>query len=500
MQSYVATLTTDEDFQPVGINSTTYAFWINAIEANDQLRQRMAFALSQILVTSNFGGDLLTDEPALVAYHMDNLTTHAFGNYRDLLGDVTYSPVMAHYLTYLDNKKADPATGRMPDENYAREILQLFTIGLVELNPDGTPVTDGSGHPVELYDNTDITGLARVFTGLTLDYAREVGDDFTPVFTNPLAVNEEFHSEREKSFLGLTIPANTNAEDSIEQALDHIMAHPNVGPFIGRQLIQRFTTSDPDPDYVERVAAAFDAGRFTLPDGTLIGDGRKGDLAATLAAILFDPDNQIDAAFADDRFGKVREPVIRIANWAQAFDVDASRPELVEQLMDTSEPSTLNQHPYRARSVFNFYRPGYVAPGTNTGSLGMTVPELQIINATSTPGYLNILTAFALGREIDIDGLDELLADSTLTSNGAERMFVADYTTELNLANDPTALVDHLDNLLAYGSLQENTKAEIITAVEGVPIEGGENFDGPSTRVGIAVLLTMSTPEYLVQR
>lgn len=482
------------------------AFWQNATEEPDQLRQRMTFALSQIMVISDFSAGLLSNLPQAMGYYRDVLAENALGNFRDLLEDVTYTPAMAYYLTYLGNLPADPETGRQPDENYAREVMQLFTIGLVELNDDGTPVLDGSGEPIETYDSDDIDGLARVFTGMDInseDYYRD-----PEVLTEPLYVDDSRHSTLEKSFLGITIPENTPGEESISQALDSLFNHPNVGPFIGRQLIQRFTTSDPSPAYVERVATAFNGGEYILPDDTRVGEGMRGDLAATLAAVLFDAEARIEDAADSDRFGKPREPVLRFLQWARAFDVDGTSPELSPLLYDTSSANALAQHPYRSRSVFNFYRPGFVAPGTEGGAQGMTVPELQIVNASSTPGYVNFMTNYIFrgGRSRDSrDFLEEILEGTPFANNleeRAQRSFVPDYETEIELAEDPEALVDHLNTLLAHGALGADSTEAIVDLISDVAIDedGEEENEGRLLRTYFAVMMTMTAPEYLVQR
>ena len=489
--------------------ATTWVFYRNAVHGEDQLRQRMIYALSQILVVSNGSGGLLGIFPQTLGYYQEILSEHAFGNYRDLLGDVTYSPAMAEYLTYLGNQKGDPALGRVPDENYAREILQLFTIGLVALNPDGTPVLGADGQPVELYDNEDITGLARVFTGLD-EPALKLVEPFpgripsiVAAAQRPLPMVEDRHSDELKTFLGRTIPAGTPGAASIDQALDHIMAHPNVGPFVGRQLIQRFVTSDPEPAYVARVASAFDAGRYTLPDGGSVGTGRKGDLRAALAAVLFDPAAEFEAAQQSGRFGKVREPVLRITHLARAFDADMTQPEYVMPLFDTSPNSALAQHPFRSPSVFNFYRPGYVPPATRAGELGLTVPELQIVNASTTPGYVNLLSYGALGLQREAFGDARApfsLFGVPFDSAVAQRAFVPDYTDELPLARDAAALVDHLDGLLLYGTMTETTRRELVRTLEAYPADALETEAGREDLVGYAVTLVMASPDYLVQR
>ena len=486
--------------------SPTLAFWSHAVSGEDQLRQRMAFALSQIFVISDFGADLIADQPQAMGYYRDILAEHAFGNYRDLLEAVTYSPAMSYYLTYLGNLPADPETGRQPDENYAREVMQLFTIGLVELNSDGTPRRNANGTESETYDSDDIDGLARVFTGFDID-----GEHYwesPEVLARPLYIDEYRHSKREKRFLGTVIPPDTPGPDSVALALDTLFEHPNVGPFIGRQLIQRFTSSDPEPAYVQRVAEAFDRGEFILPNDARVGTGRRGDLAATLAAVLFDEAVDRERALDSPRFGKPREPVLRFLQWARAFAVNGNTPEFNPILYDVSATESLAQHPYRSRSVFNFYRPGYIAPGTESGSLGMTVPELQIVNASSTPGYINFLTHFVLReprKGNDDDFLRDYFGGSELASDleaRARESFVPSYERELALADDPDALVDHLDTLLAHGALEEDTREAIVDLIADIPLErqdwqpGGD--DGRHLRVYFAVLMVMTAPEYLV--
>lgn len=490
---FLADVLADVDAQGDLTNDTDSAFyWDKIITADDQLRQRMVFALSQIVVVSDqvVPND---DFQHQFAYYRDILSKNAFGNYRDLLKDVTYSPAMAEWLTYLKNEKGDPETGRMPDENYARELLQLFTIGLVELNLDGTVKLDAQGNEIELFDNEDIVGLARVFTGLSYsggEFFRS-GRGSVPFasHSSPLQVFPEKHSDLEKSFLGLKISAGTSAEDSIDQAIDHIFEHPNVGPFLSRQLIQRFTASNPSPDYVERVATAFNDGSFTSKDDVQFGGGVRGDLTATLAAILLDESLYDDVASPTD--GKIQEPVLRFVHWARLFNVSNVDALNTFVLKDTSDPTNgFAMHPFRSPSVFNFYRPGYIAPGTETGDAGVTAPEFQIINASSLYGNFNTLSSFAFGqanRQVDL-----------------ARSFVPNYTDELALAYDETALVDHLDTVLVGGRLSAEEKNEFVAILSELDArtdssenENDDRFD----RVALAVSMVLSTPSYiLVQR
>ncbi|TMP40452.1 DUF1800 domain-containing protein [Pseudoalteromonas citrea] len=487
----------DDEFDLFLIESTTFGFWMNSIAGADQLRQRMAFALSEILVVSNKGGETLTDQPTAVASYQDILINNAFGNYRTLLEEVTYSPAMGHYLTYLGNQKSDPATGRVPDENYARELLQLFTLGVVELNTDGSIKTDNDGIASELYSNKDITGLAKVMTGL--DYNEP--DDETianNVFTRPMAINPEAHSDDEKSFLGLTIPAGVDGKTSISMALDHIFAHPNLPPFITKQLIQRLVSSNPSSAYVTRTVSAFKEGLYTLPDGTAVGTGQRGDLSATLAAILFDEEAR---NIASNTGGKIREPILRFTHWTRAFNVQNITPQFQTILWDTSPANLLAQHPYRSPSVFNFFRPGYAAPGTTSASNGLVAPELQIINATSIPGYVNFMTHFISSEQqyANADDLNDEFDNPRIpvSLEDYQKSFLATYDEELKLANDIDALIARLNLLLTANQLSQASKASIKKILNNIP---ADEENGYLTRVQLAVLLVMTTPDYIVQK
>lgn len=392
VEQYTPNWETEEEGNFLYYYSPAIGFWRNAVAGEDQLRQRVAFALSEILVVSSKGSETLEAHPEGMSYYQDLLIQGAFGNYKTLLKNVTYSPAMAHYLTYFNNVKGDDETGRQPDENYARELLQLFTIGVVELNTDGTPKLGMDGKAIETYSNSDIQGLARVFTGF--DFNWEIAEEnWLMGLRAPLVINAEEHSEKQKSFLGHTISENTDGDDSVNQAIEHIFNHPNVGPFVGKQLIQRLVTSNPSRFYVARVANAFNRGTFGLPNGTIVGTGERGDLGATVAAILFD----VEARRAQNLVhGKIREPILRFTQWARAFQAQNIAPEYLWQLLEASDATSLGQQAYQAPSVFNFFRPGYQAPGTESGARGLTAPELQITNATTIPSYINFMTFFIM--------------------------------------------------------------------------------------------------------
>lgn len=476
--------------QSVGPVALADIAWRNMIEGDDQLRQRMAFALSQIFVVSYENSDV-ADSLASAAFYMDTLEENAFGNHRELIEDVTYSPSMAQFLTYLNNRKEDASQNRVPDENYAREIMQLFTIGLVELNPDGTPRVDGSGNQIETYDNDDITGLAKVFTGLSWadgSFGGRFPDQAVPVAAySPLAVFDEQHSTSEKAFLGVTVPANTPAAQSIDTALDTLFNHPNTAPFLARQLIQRFVTSNPSTRYVRNVAAAFETGYYRLPDGSTIGSLQRGDLRPVIAAVLLDDEARLPASLLDPNFGKVREPVIRFTHWARIADLnsasvlDAGALEGQGVLGDTASPTRLSQQAYRSPSVFNFYRPGYVAPGSQTGEAGLSAPELQIVTTASITGYANFM-------------------QDRIENSDPTKSFRPAYARELALADNPAALADHLNLVMTAGAMQASTRDAIIAAVNGVPLRAGSDAQDRRRRVNAAMLMTVLSAEYYTQR
>lgn len=469
-------------------NIATYQYWDKILTADDQLRQRTVFALSQILVVSDIQD---AGRPLRRTYYQDILSRNAFGNYRDMLQEVTYSPEMAEWLTYMRNRKGDERTGRMPDENYARELLQLFTIGLVELNQDGTAKTDGRGRQIETYDNEDIIGLARVFTGLSYKgvgfWNRDDDSDY-----HQLQMFEDQHSPLEKKFLGKTIPAGTPGNQTIDEALDHIFEHPNIAPFLARQLIQRFTASNPRPQYVERVSQAFDRGLYIAPNGQTFGTGQRGDLEATMAAVLLeeslflndDPNNQLLTN------GKIREPILRFTHWARAFDVANINSYNEGKLGWTIDPvDGLGQHPFRSPSVFNFYRPGYIAPQTESGNMGLTAPEFQLVNESTAVGNLNFMTEFAFER--------------TWERNSDLNTFTPDYSEEIALTDTPEALIDHLDTLLTGNQMGDNEKSEIAAIIGDMRLRTDDpekEAEDRDERAKVAIVLVMNSPAFAVVR
>ena len=430
--------------------------WRQLIASPDQLRQRVGLALLDFLVVGIDGVNIQWRQFATAAY-VDVLLEGAFGNFRTLMQNISTNAAMGVYLTFLGNRKANAATGAQPDENYARELMQLFSIGLYKLNPDGTNQLNGTA-PIETYGQADITGLARVFTGWNVDST----DITTPDRVRRPMVNvPSLHETGAKTFLGTTIPAGTDGPNSLRLALDAIFAHPNVAPFISKQLIQRLVTSNPPPAYVARIAAVFENN----------GAGVRGDLKAVIRAILLDVEARSDAIAATPTEGKLREPILRLTGWARAFGV--SSPSGAWAFGDTSSSSTrLAESPGRSQSVFNFFRPGYTPPNSAIASQGLVAPEFQITNEPSVIAYVNYMAS------IIVNGAGDAKAD---------------YSAMTALAGDSTALVDEIDILLG-AALSAATKTTIRGAVDSIAVNSSAN------RIYTAILLTLASPEYLVQK
>jgi uncharacterized protein (DUF1800 family) len=475
-----------------GQDPVFYSFWKQAVSGNDQLRQRVAFALSQIMVVSMVDGTV-GENPRAAAAWLDMLGDKGLTNHRDLLESVSLHPMMGVYLSHLHNQKADVRTGRVPDENFAREVMQLFSIGLAELNGDGTPKMQ-AGKPRETYGPADIAGLARVFTGFSWACpAAPASNCFFNGSSNnvsdpdrtfkPMVGYPQFHSAEVKTFLGTTIAAQAtaNPQATLEAALDALHRHPNAGPFIGKQLIQRLVTSNPSPSYVKAVSDAF-------ADN---GAGDRGDMKAVIRAVLLHP----EARATSNTAGKVREPLLRLSALLRAFGYRSDTGEY--RIGNTDNPGTsLGQTPLRAPSVFNFYRPGYVPPGTEAAGLAMVVPEMQIVHETSAAGYVNVIR----------DAISSGVGATTSASGTSRRDLQPDFTAELALADQPGVLVDRINAKLMYGAMPTDLKAEIRGAIEKIviPAPTASNATQIATakrnRVNAAIFLAIVSPEFLVQK
>ncbi len=469
-----------------------YMLWAQLFTERDAVRKRVALALSEIMVVSTTG--LNQTWPAfLAAGYWDVLNQHALGNFRALLEAVTLNPGMGVYLNVLGSQKEDARTGRQPDENYAREVMQLFTLGLYRLNADGTEQRDASGNRIETYGPSDVSHLARVFTGY--DYDRSQNQSFTvgtstvsgpQQAVRPMVLVASRHSTLAATFLGTTVAAGAAGDAALKTALDTLFNHPNVAPFIGRQLIQRLVTSNPSPAYVARVAAAF-------ADN---GSGVRGDLRAVVAAILLDPEARGAAGLSGPAFGRLREPMVRFVQWGRTFGLRSARGSW--KLGDLSDPATrLGQSPLRSPSVFNFFRPGYVPPSTALASAGQVAPEFQIVTESSVGGYLNFMQN-AIRNGLFVNAPDLPQNNASNTSNGFD--ITCDYAALLPLVADANALVRKAALLLSAGQVPAATQARIAQALAATPVTATSSAAAQLNRVAAAVLLVMACPAYLVQK
>jgi uncharacterized protein (DUF1800 family) len=474
-----------------------YMVWNQLIRSPDQVRRRIALALTEFFVVGVDGITQPWFKAFQLAHYFDILCRNAFGNYRQLLEEVTLCVAMGSFLNTLNNEKEDPRTGRQPDENYAREVMQLFTLGANRLEPDGTPKRDAAGNTLDTYTQSDVLNLARVFTGYVIDDSDGVTTHVNGTATNhvnnlpytrrPMRLVASRHSTLEKRFLGTVIPAGTDGATSLRLALDTLAGHPNVGPFFSRQMIQRLVTGDPSPAYVRRVAAVFDDN----------GSGVRGDLKAVFRAILLDEEARGEASLIAPMHGKLREPMLRLAQWARTFKLTSKR-----GTWKINPPNyggtTLGQYPLRAASVFNFFRPGYVPPNTRFAAEKATAPEFQLVNESSVSAYINFM------RGVIQDGLwvggPELLEQPMMSTPTDGFDLVPDYTAEMALAADPTALVRRLNLLLAAGRLSEATETAIVQAVKADGTSASSSEAAKHATVVRAVLFVMCAPEYLVQK
>lgn len=451
--------------------------FVPGVVHRDQLRQRVAFALSEIFVVSD-RNDALFPQPFATAGYYDVLVRNSFGNYRQLLEEVTLHPAMGVYLSMLGNQKPDPDLNIRPDENFAREILQLFSVGLVRLDRNGTSILDSQGQPIPTYDQFTVKGFAHVFTGWNFpgcgDYASCWYNDFdAPAWRTPMVAYPAFHaSAGSKQLLdypgvalpGGVLPGSGSAQSDLDAALDNIFHHPNVGPFIARQLIQRLVTSNPSRGYVGRVAARFDNN----------GVGVRGDMKAVVRAILLD--REARQLGAHPHFGKVREPILRLTHLWRALDAGTES----GRIQSWDPDAYLGQAPLRAPSVFNFFSPSYTPIG-ELSDLGLRAPELQIATGFQLP-----ITNDALGDAVYL---------GYIRGPQAGEEPVLDLDRDGPLAANPAALLDRYDTLFFSGRMTSRTRQILLDHLNATP-----NGNGGRNRVREALYLIVNSPEYTVQK
>jgi uncharacterized protein (DUF1800 family) len=475
----------------------------------DQLRQRVALALSEIFVVSNSNGTLAYQPWALASYY-DMLAADAFSNYRTLLEDVTKHPAMGIFLSSIQNQKADPENNIHPDENYAREIMQLFSIGLKQLNIDGTPVLVG-GQPVPTYDQTTVRGFAAVFTGWDWNNTGCGDTSYTccesdgpngdtyfwcgpsnnsdPPWRLPMQPIEAYHDNTsDKQLLaypGVALPGGVlthggDAQTELTHALDNIFNHPNVGPFIATRLIERLVTSNPTPAYVQRVAQIFNNN----------GVGVRGDLKAVVKAILLDPEARYGQWQRPDTFGKLREPLLKITQMWRAMEARSTGGRVGSLNPWPPIEEQIGQAPLRSPTVFNFFKPDFAQPG-EVATRGLVSPEFQILTDTSivaTPNYLF--------HEVFCDYTGS--TDCWASDDPATMQMNEDRDAAL-AASDPAALVDEYNALFMAGQMSPFMRNVLVTRLNQMSVDDYGDALG-LRRVQHALYLILTSPEYSIQK
>ena len=426
-------------------------FFVNGLYGADQLRQRVAFALHQIIVVS--GVDIT--QPSWMTPYLQTLDRDAFGSFRQLLYDMTVNPAMGNYLDVNNNTKT------RPNENYAREVLQLFSIGTVRLNLDGTQQLDGAGQPIPTYDQTTVNNFARVFTG----WRFAPGAQGIPNYIDPMVVNEAQHDTAEKTLLeGVTLPAGQGTAKDLADAIDNIVNDPNVGPFISKQLIQHLVTSNPSPAYVARVATVFNG-----------AGGSRGDLRAVIKAILLDPEARGDAK-TDANYGRLRHPAQFILNVLRAFNARSADGTGDSDGYLNPQSVNLGMDVFRPPSVFSYFSPSGVVPGTN----GVRGPEFALFTTSTALRRANFVNTMAFSR----------IAVSTNAPNGTS----LDLSGMQAVAANPAQLADALDALLLHGTMSAEMRQSVIDAVSAVAATN------PLKRARTAVYLVATSSQYQVER
>jgi uncharacterized protein (DUF1800 family) len=453
---YPAPASTDTDLSKV-----QNQFFAHAINNPDQLRQRLAFALNEIWVV----GQNKVSDPTGYTNYMQALTNDGLGNYYNVMKDVTLTPAMGHWLDMVNNDK--PATGQHANENYARELMQLFTLGLSQLNPDGTPVLDGSGNPTPTYTQDDVMALGRSLTGWT--YPTEPGQSLqkhNPSFYGgnmlPFETN---HDSGAKTFLGQQVAAGQSAEQELDSVLTIIFNHPNLPPFVCQQLIEKLVTSNPSPAYVQRVSQAFTSGKYNT-----YGSGKRGDMQATVAAILQDQEarrgDSPTTAVASD--GKLREPIVMMASIARAFHATTDGTGF------TNFGTNMSQGLFNSGSVFNFFPPQSLIPQTTLNG-----PEFAIFNTNTSLARVNFINYIVYTQ-----------ISSTTTLN---------FSPVIN-AGTPDQMVDWLNSLFLHGSMSDSMRQSILTAVGAINVATPPSANDLKTQARAAIYLVTSSSQYQVQR
>jgi uncharacterized protein (DUF1800 family) len=468
-------------------------------DKTNELRRMVAYALSQIFVLGDEGDSPLDFDSGGMCDYYDMLYKDAFTDFPTILSDVTYHPAMGMYLSSAGNAKAGFYTkNSRPDENYAREVMQLFTIGLVQLNEDGSIVTDAEGHAIPTYTQTDITEVARIFTGLNypqgMSWIHGKNPDGTPGMVQAMrpvrygrdVIDENRHDRGEKTFLGTTFPAAQDTATDIGNFLQFLCNHQNTAPFFAKGMIQHLVTSNPSPAYIKRVAHAFKSS--------------NGDMKTVISAILLDPEARNPEYAKIPEYGKLREPWLRLTELARGFNAQPATEQPFYGDVERMSYLSFGEYPLSSPSVFNFFLPNYQPPGTisdrnanaTDGATLLAAPEFQIMNSNTallTPNYLmGLINSEPANFRPDPNG-------KTRPRTG---LFPLDLTPQISLAKDPAALVDNISTILTGGMMSDRTRGIIKDAVDHI----GPDSDPAvlKERVRTAIYLTMASPDYAVQK
>ena len=463
-----------------------YAWWQYLMTSDDALRQRVALALSELMVISE--NSSFSNVAYATGVYYDKLLNHAFGNYKDLLKAITYSPSMGIYLTFLNNPKSNPAINQFPDENYAREVMQLFTIGTVMLNGDGTVINDINGNPVPSYDNDDIIELSKVFTGLTwsdrTQWNRGALNDTS--YIHDMVMWNAWHEPGVKNLLNSFVIPDRNPVDGnadVADAINNLFNHQNCPPFVCRFLIQRLITSNPSPAYVQRITNIFKNN----------GQGVRGDLAAVVKAILLDPEARECGNGQNELYGMLREPFIRYVQINKAFNASTQSGNYRNDMNYVYQYT--GQRPLASPSVFNFFQQDYQPIGPIEVA-GLVAPEFQITSAQTIAGFINGLYRLIISGDI-ADEYD--LFSNEVDANYSDEISTLDVTPESTFTDNDKLhiLLDRLNLLLAQGNISDVSINTIIKVVKEFP---NTTELEKQDRVKLAIYLLMTSPEYLINR
>ena len=470
----------DDYFGPYSLHFQ-YAWWQANIDNEDLLRQKVALALSEIFVISWDSG--LGDFGIGLGDYYDVLKEGAFGNFKELLLDITLHPMMGGYLSHYNNPKSSPEENIHPDENFAREVMQLFTIGLYELNQDGSYILDGNGNRIPTYDNNDIKEFAKVFTGLgpaeVLDNPWGIVPEFGAGFYYakkdlPMVMYDEWHESGGKQLLmGYTIPSGQSGMQDIEDAVDHLFNHQNIAPFIAKRLIQQLIKSNPSPGYISRISSVFSNTK-----------GIRGDMKAVIKAILLDDEARSCSWINNPTQGKLIEPMIRYFNVTRQIDLDNQNG--VNWNIGYNFFNATGQAPLAAPHVFNFFSPDYV-PNTEFTNANLVGPEFKIHNSATSIAYVNEVDYWTYPQYYSVLNTWDLDLEKT----------PLDFEKLKYYAKDSEVLINELDKLFTRGLLSDETRQIISDAVE--PLNGNnQNVDYEFYRVKMALYLILISPDYTI--